>query len=290
MRNFLAFLKSKIFLLQLLLAILLFVGIYFGLNAWMHNFTNQGESVELPNIKGKNVLDAEENLGALGLKIEVIDSVYTEDKRPGEIVKQIPDAFQRVKSKRTVYAVINSFQAPLVALPNVINQSRRESISTLEALGFKITEFEYQPDICTDCILEVLVNNKSVKKGLMLPKGTALKVVLGKGVSEEYTRLPYLVGKTLGEAISSALENTLNVGALIYEDCKNKEDSAKAVVIRQNPEFIANSELELRLGSEIDLWLSPNPDKLKMLSEEQLQPKPQSVSQSTPTSDEDFSR
>lgn len=270
MRYFLAFITSKAFLIQLSLAILLFVGLYFGITAWMRGYTDRGESIELPNIKGKTIMEATDMLNTIDLRIKIIDSVYSEEKRPGEIVKQIPDAFQMVKGNREVYAVINSFTPPLVALPDVINQSRRESISTLEALGFKITEFEYEPDICTDCILEVLINGKKAKTGLMLPKGTALKIVLGKGVSNDFTELPYLIGRNLSDAITRTLEHTLNVGAIIYEDCATAEDSSKAVVIKQNPGFIISSPIELRLGSEIDLWLSPNPAKLNVQNVDSL--------------------
>lgn len=262
MRYFLTFIKSKTFLLQVVLAIVLFVGVYFGVNAWMRDYTDRGQNVELPNVKGKTLVQATGVLENMGLRIEVIDSVFSEERLPGEIVKQIPDAFQMVKSNRIVYTVINSLHPPMVSMPDVINQSRRESISTLEALGFKITAFEYQPDICTDCILDVQINGKTVRTGTQLPKGTALKIVLGKGVSNDFTELPYLIGKNLGEAITRSLEHTLNIGAVIYEDCQTADDTLNARVIKQNPEYIFDAEMKLRLGSEIDLWLSVNSKKL----------------------------
>tara|TARA_R110001592_G_scaffold363221_3_gene681774 strand:- start:169893 stop:170759 length:867 start_codon:yes stop_codon:yes gene_type:complete len=270
MRYFLAFIKSKTFLLQVVLAIVLFVGVYFGVNAWMRDYTDRGQNVELPNVKGKTLEQATAVLENMNLRIEVIDSVFSEEKLPGEIVKQIPDAFQMVKSNRIVYTVINSLRPPMVTMPDVINQSRRESISTLEALGFKITEFEYQPDICTDCILDVQIGGNTVPTGTQLPKGTALKIVLGKGVSNDFTELPYLVGKSLGEAITRSLEHTLNIGAVIYEDCATAEDTNKAVVIKQNPQFMIEDGVKLRLGSEVDLWLSIDPQKLNVLNIDSL--------------------
>lgn len=270
MRYLLAFITSKTFLLQVVLAIALFVGLYFGVNAWMRDYTDRGQNVELPNVKGKTLEQATSVLKNMNLRIEVIDSVFSEERLPGEVVKQIPDAFQMVKSNRIVYTVINSLRPPMVAMPNVINQSRRESISTLEALGFKITEFEYQPDICTDCILDVQIDGNTVLTGTELPKGTELKIVLGKGVSNDFTELPYLVGKNLGEAITRSLEHTLNIGAVIYEDCATAEDTNNAVVIKQSPGYLIKENVELRLGSEIDLWLSVDPNKLHVQNVDSL--------------------
>lgn len=270
MRYLLAFFTSKTFLLQVVLAIVLFVGLYFGVNAWMRDYTDRGQNVELPNVKGKTLEQATAVLKNMNLRIEVIDSVFSEERLPGEVVKQIPDAFQMVKSNRIVYTVINSLRPPLVAMPDVINQSRRESISTLEALGFKITEFEYQPDICTDCILDVQIDGNTVPMGTELPKGTELKIVLGKGVSNDFTELPYLIGKHLGDAITRSLEHTLNIGAVIYEDCATAEDTNNAVVIKQSPGYIIEESVELRLGSEIDLWLSIDPKKLQVQNVDSL--------------------
>lgn len=270
MRYLLAFFTSKTFLLQVVLAIVLFVGLYFGVNAWMRDYTDRGQNVELPNVKGKTLEQATAVLKNMNLRIEVIDSVFSEDRLPGEVVKQIPDAFQMVKSNRIVYTVINSLRPPLVAMPDVINQSRRESISTLEALGFKITEFEYQPDICTDCILDVQIAGNTVPTGTELPKGTELKIVLGKGVSNDFTELPYLIGKHLGDAITRSLEHTLNIGAVIYEDCATAEDTNNAVVIKQSPGYAIEESVELRLGSEIDLWLSIDPNKLHVQNVDSL--------------------
>lgn len=263
------FLIHKSFWIQLTIAIALFAGVIYGATNWMKDYTLHGEKIELPNLVGYTVSELDSICEKLDIQYEILDSVYADEYQPGEIIKQIPQAFQYVKQGRTIYININASSPPLIPVPMVINQSRRQAVSILEALGFKIGKFEHIPDICTDCVLEIKYDTiGKIKVGTKLSKGSEVTLVLGQGMSDESIRAPYLHGKTLSEATTILLSSTLNLGALIYEDCENSEDSINAMVYHQNPSF--DIKEKIALGTEIDLWLTADTNKIEVLNIDSL--------------------
>src|SRR5438105_1565115 len=154
MSKFGAYLKTKQFRINLLLAIcsvfLLVLIISFGLGF----YTRHGEGIPVPQLKGLSVEKAMSILTDQGFQYK-IDSVYVLDQPPGAVIEQDPDAGTNVKENRTIYLTVVTRQAPPVTLPDLTPYTYREAIATIANYGLKVGDTTYKPDIARDRVLEV---------------------------------------------------------------------------------------------------------------------------------------
>src|SRR5690349_6207439 len=97
------FLKSKIFLANLLLA-LVFVIAAFGLTyQYMGSYTHHGESISVPDLRGLKKERLETFVSDKHLRYSIVDSLFELDKAPGTVVDQDPPPGSKVKESRTIY-------------------------------------------------------------------------------------------------------------------------------------------------------------------------------------------
>src|SRR5690606_2248155 len=116
---------------------------------------------------------------------EVIDSLYLPDMRGGEVVDQQPPADSKVKKGRKIYLTIARYRAPMVKMPNIIDQTLPLALAKLSSYGLNVGEITYKPSECTDCVIEALINSKSVSSGKTINKGAKIDLVVGGGKSGE---------------------------------------------------------------------------------------------------------
>lgn len=268
MRKTLQFLFSKVFFINLAIAVLLVLGIFYSVNGYLKSATKHGEKIPVPLLIGKSTFQVDSILLRENLKFVVIDSVFEQGAEPGEVLEQIPAAFQNVKPGRTIYLTINTLLPPNVSLPNLKNMSLRTAVATLEVLGLKLHKLEYEPDICVDCVLRQQFQGKDIEAGELIPKGSALTLVLGQGTGGADVQIPYLVGLDITQAVRSLIDKSLNVGDVYYENCPTKADSNYAQVFRQSPGFFPGNRL--RLGSEISLWFTGDTNAIERVDADSL--------------------
>ena len=122
-------------------------------------------------------------------------------------------------------------------------------------------ERTYIPDLSIDFVIRQLYKGKIVSEQDSLQKGSQIDMVLGKGLSNQKTLVPNLIGMNLGEAKNSIIYSSLTLGAIGYDNTvTNAQDSSKAFVFRQIPEYKETSTLQL--GAGIYLWLTVDSAKL----------------------------
>ena len=150
-----------------------------GLWFWMARFTHHGVEVEVPNVKGKLVADAEYELGLAQLTPVRTDSAYNRNLPPGTVLEQIPASGSHVKEGREIYLTINSSQTPTLTMPDIAdNCSLREAEARLKALGFKLGPNEYiEGD--KDWVLGVKCRGRNVLAGERVPIDAPVTLVVG---------------------------------------------------------------------------------------------------------------
>ncbi len=141
----------------------------------MRFYTHHGEAVIVPNIEGLTLHQAIPLLQERDLQCQVVDSVYSEHARPGNIINQTPATNSRVKKGRTIYVTVNTYDKPTISMPDVTQTSERSARATLEALGLKVIGVETRMSEYRDLVLDV----KSMD-GTRLEAGSRLEV--GSGV------------------------------------------------------------------------------------------------------------
>jgi beta-lactam-binding protein with PASTA domain len=136
-----------------------------------------------------------------------------------------------------------------------VGVSHRQAKAVLKNAGLEIGTLIHVPDIAVNNVLKQRFNGEEIEPGVLIPKGSKVDLVLGKGLSNEKTTLPDLHEYTLMEAKDRLLRAALNVGAIIYDtSVVEAVDTAQAKVWRQYPVYKENKQI--RLGSTVDLWLS----------------------------------
>ena len=150
-----------------------------GLWFWMDRFTHHGIEVEVPNVKGKLVADAEYELGLAKLTPVRTDSAYNRNLPPGTVLEQIPASGSHVKEGREIYLTINSTQTPTLTMPDIAdNCSLREAEARLKALGFKLGPNEYTEGD-KDWVLGVKCRGRNILAGERVPIDAPVTLVVG---------------------------------------------------------------------------------------------------------------
>lgn len=164
---------------NLLAMLLVGLALCVGLWVWMVQYTMHGESVDVPEVKGMMISDAEYALEKLDLVTVVVDSAYVRSQPAGIVLEQKPAPGSKVKSGREIYLTINQKQTPMNTIPDIAgNCSRREAEARLKALGFKIGPMEFVPGD-PDWVIALKVNGREVYAGERVPSDAPVTLVIG---------------------------------------------------------------------------------------------------------------
>ena len=174
------------FWINVLLMFVLLVGFpVLGLQ-FLGSYTHHGEKVEVIDVVGQNVYEAEIALSSLGLEAVVADSTYQRDMPAGVIVRQVPKAGNEIKSGRIVYLTKNLDHEPLVVLPDLVgNCSRREAEAQLRSLGFRLTEDEEVEDEPKGLVVGIKQNGRRLTAEQRISKGLPLTLCVGAGYDDD---------------------------------------------------------------------------------------------------------
>ncbi len=255
------FILSKAFLKHLGLAAVIFVATVMIILIWMNFYTRHGQSRPVPDFFGLTREQTAQLAKKSRLRFQIIDSVYTSEVPRGCIAEQNPKPGFRVKKWRNIMLTINAFNPEMVAMPNLVNLPKRQALALIESSGLEMGSPIYIPDISIDVVIKQLYNGKEIMEGDSIQKGSVIDLVLGKGLSNQRTEVPDLMGLNLETAKSRILGASLTLVTSIYDNTiLTGDDSARAFVYKQNPEY--NIDATIQLGSSMYLWLTVDSARL----------------------------
>lgn len=234
-----------LYILGASVALLIFT--FLGLN-W---YTDHGDYVVVPSVKGKSLFDAKKDLSNYDLDYVVADSTYDDTKPPLSVLDQQPVKGSKVKADRKIYLTLNASCPPSVKIPSIIDNSRRQAELILNSWGLKLGQLIYVPDMAKDAVLNIQVNGKLVKPGTIVPKGTSIDLVLGDGFGNQMAEIPPVTDMTVLEARAVLEAVHLNVGTLFADG--TIEDTLAAYVYDQDPKF--GQAGKLGAGNSVNLFI-----------------------------------
>ncbi|MBN2520407.1 MAG: PASTA domain-containing protein, partial [Bacteroidales bacterium] len=179
--NFFRFLVSKLFIKNLLYAILIGIGLIIFALQVLKVYTRHGQAKLVPNLTGISVSEVQKICKKKGLRYQITDSVYLSNKPKGTVIEQNPSPNFRVKKNRTIFLIINAFNPELVKMPNVKGVSFRQAKAIIEAKGLKVGKIEYVRDIAINNVLGVKFQGGDLKTNTEIPKYSKIDFVLGNG-------------------------------------------------------------------------------------------------------------
>jgi hypothetical protein len=151
-------------------------------------FTKHGETDIVPKVENMSYTQAITILHENGFRVDIRDSIYKEDVKPGFVIEQFPKSGATVKPGRKIFLYINAVHPKEVVIDEDNNPredalksfSFRQGMARLEELGFKnIQVMRVLGD--NDCIVKITANGKVVKKTEKVPVNAKLVVEVYDG-------------------------------------------------------------------------------------------------------------
>jgi len=190
MRHFFSFLKSKVFLLQLGLALGAVILISFGVLRWLKNTTNHGEFVEVPDFSKMSVMEMRKAVEDSGLRYQVLDSSnYNPDYPRFSILEQDPPAGNKVKANRKIYFTVNPSGYKKVTVPDIIQVTQRNATSMLRAVGLDVQRVTYIDELGKDMVYRMKYKGKYLKPGDKIAKTSKIELICGNGTVPTKARI-----------------------------------------------------------------------------------------------------
>lgn len=182
MKNFLNFLKSKTFLIQLGLAVVATIVVVLVALQWLKSTTNHGEFVEVPDFSKMSVMEMRKTVEDAGLRYQILDSSnYNPDYPRFSILDQNPPAGNKVKANRKIYLTVNPSGYKKVSVPDIIQVTQRNATSMLRAVGLEVERVTYIDELGKDMVYNMKFKGKYVKPGDKLPKTSKIELICGNG-------------------------------------------------------------------------------------------------------------
>lgn len=190
-------------------------------------FTKHGHSEIVPGVENMSYTQAINILHENGFRVDIRDSIYKEDVKPGYVIEQFPKSGSAVKPGRKIFLYINAVHPKEVVIDDDNNPSEdalksfsfRQGMARLEELGFKkISIVRVLGD--NDCIVKITANGRVVKKTEKVPVNASIVVEVYDGrlgalrdslQNEEYYRYTsepdydYDVSRTTEDAVQEVV-------------------------------------------------------------------------------------
>ena len=177
------FVKSRIFIKQVILAVVGLALFIFIVMKWLNITTHHNERIEVPNLLEMSVEDMESTLEDIDLNWIIIDSAsYNPDYPKRSVISHDPEPGDFVKENRKIYITLNPSGYRNVSVPDLFGRTKRQAISQLRAVGFRVSSEEVLVrDIGKDVVRGLIHGNRELKIGDQLPKNSVVKLKLGDG-------------------------------------------------------------------------------------------------------------
>lgn len=228
----------------------------------LNRITNHGEYLIVPEVKGKNYIDIQEQLESQGFEVVVQDSIYVDSIAPNAIIKQFPEPEATVKVNRVIYLTVNCTVPPTIPMPNLIGMSFRNALLELRSLGLKMGDTTFIPDMAKNAVKDQLVDGVQIKPGAPISMGTKIDLLIGSGLGGGAVPVPDLFGLTYPEAKLVMELNGITTGVVLLDE--GLIDTTLGFIYWQNPNpFDEQQNVNMiRAGQLMDIRVSATkPDK-----------------------------
>ena len=231
--------KNKRIVLLSAAAVLLFCGLVF---AYMNLF-NVPE-VNVPELTGKDLTEAEKIAREFGLDINISSREYSDNVLADRVIAQYPEAGRLVKKGRNIDLTL-SRGPELKTVPDLTNKTLAEASIILgkENLLIGSTAEEYN-----DSVEKGKIIRQMPSAGNEVKKGSKIDLIVSQGKEPLWLKIPSLIGETLDNAKRILEEAGLKAGNIK----ESASDAEPGTVIQQIP--VPGSKI--KEGSAVQLIIS----------------------------------
>jgi len=224
-----------------IIALLLLIGLVFG----GFRLLNIGK-ISVPSLVGMSQTEASKSLEPLGLDLEIIEEVFSEDIPKGRIIASKPGGGGKISPDKKVGLILSKGQERIL-IPRLNGLTPDVASAQLSSLGLTVGEID---EIFDMKIAAGYVIATEPKETMAVKRKTIVDLIVSKGV--EQISLQSYVGKGGEQALSELTEMGFDVDAAY----KFSDSVFKGQVISQSPEKMES----IGKGSKIDLTISKGPE------------------------------
>ena len=224
-----------------IIALLLLIGLVFG----GFRLLNIGK-ISVPSLVGMSQTEASKSLEPLGLDLEIIEEVFSEDIPKGRVIASEPGGGGKISPDKKVGLILSKGQERIL-IPRLNGLTPDVASAQLSSLGLTVGEIN---EIFDMKIAAGYVIATEPKETMAVKRKTIVNLIVSKGV--EQISLQSYVGKGGEQALSELTEMGFDVDA----DYKFSDSVFKGQVISQSPEKMES----IGKGSKINLSISKGPE------------------------------
>ena len=237
---------------NLLAAAIICIVLLVGAIVFLNVATQHNRELAVPDFRGMTVQEAQAAAEAAGIRVEVIDSVYSNRNR-GKVKSHTPHPGTMVKNGRRVLLTMNAVNARTVTVPNLVGYSLRQAIPEIDQRGLVLGRLIYKSDLATNNVLQQMYKGRPVTPGTQVKAESVIDLVVGLNSDDDETKIPDVSGLDAGMAVKALHDSYLNVRKVSYDsEVKTWEDSLNAVVYKQNP---VPSDMTVEMGTDVSIYL-----------------------------------
>ena len=224
-----------------IIALLLLIGLVFG----GFRLLSIGK-ISVPSLVGMSQTEASKSLEPLGLDLEIIEEVFSEDIPKGRIIASEPGGGGKISPDEKVGLILSKGQERIL-IPRLNGLTPDVASAQLSSLGLTVGEIN---EIFDMKIAAGYVIATEPKETMAVKRKAIVNLIVSKGV--EQISLQSYVGKGGEQALSELTEMGFDVDA----EYKFSDSVFKGQVISQSPEKMES----IGKGSKIDLTISKGPE------------------------------
>jgi beta-lactam-binding protein with PASTA domain len=246
------------FLVILGVCIVLYVSFFISLSY----ITRHTQEKRIPNVISKDMREAMNILEGMGFDV-IVDSVYDPEKKPYEVLGQVPDSGSMVKNGRMMFISVNKATPPMTQMPNLVGISFRSAQLILKSNKLTLGDTSFRPDVAKGAVLEQSMKGKKLKVGDMIPQGSRINLVIGDGMGNTQFSVPDVIGQSYDEAMANLSSRGIQTIANWEERIT---DSSSAIIYNQQPKAFneAGTPNTMKEGDIVNIFVKQHPTKTEI--------------------------
>ena len=172
----------------------------------------KGDVVRVPDLKGKSVEEAREELAHIGLYLVQKSTEFSMSIPAGKIMEQEPEPGSKIKRNKEVKVIVSAGKKK-VKVPNLIGKDLLLAENILKKFNLKkgIIVQTHSPKYSAGRIMA-----QSPESGLEVESGTPISLLVSQGQEEEKFIMPDLIGKKLESTIPLLQKLGFRIGIIRY--------------------------------------------------------------------------
>ncbi|MDR2351496.1 MAG: PASTA domain-containing protein [Endomicrobium sp.] len=222
-------LLAKKFLKVFIVLAVIGFAFYFAFNMIMISLIHTKREISTPNIVGKNLYNAIEEVSKYGFGLKMDGEETNQNVPAGTILRQNPPAEMYVREGKVIKVTI-SRGGEIIYVPSLVGQSIRSADISLRTATLVMGEVTKRYSVVAD---KDTIVAQDIAAGTKVDKDSVVNLIVSDGQPPEGTILmPNFINKNLQEAAEWSLQTDMVLNI-------TREESAKfdsGIIIRQYPE------------------------------------------------------